>query len=509
MASFEATLSAALVALLAVVCSVAYYALQTPPHGAKVPPLTRDTSSLFGAYVFFTHRWDFMQKAAAHSPTGNFSFYAGRKPVIAVRGVEARRAFVESKELGFNEGYSALLAGAPDVKEGNNALGNDVLTDENRADFGTFFNKWLAAMLKGNRLKQGLPQLLNDARTFFDGLATNTTGLTDPFDSVYRMVFQFTMRTVACGEIADDPALLSRTLKLFEDVESAVSPLAVMYPWLPLWSKVKRTIAGGQLYVIFKRAVDSRKKSGVRCEDAIQYLLDTGANTTVILKVILGALFAGQLNSGVNAAWIMVYLASNTYWLDQCRKEVQRVATNHCPNNASSLKEQLMQIPIEAWENEFPVIDMCLRESIRLQSGGAIFRKNISDHAVPLDKEGHEVIPPSSFATYHTGDVHYNPSIYTNPMEYDPGRFLPDRAEDKKEQYAFLGWGVARHPCLGMRFAKLENNLIVAFFLAYFSEIKLANADGTETTRIPATDINNHTARLPHEHIWLKYRPAA
>lgn len=36
-------------------------------------------------------------------------------------------------------------------------------------------------------------------------------------------------------------------------------------------------------------------------------------------------------------------------------------------------------------------------------------------------------------------------------MIFDPTRFLPDRAEDKKVPHAFLGWGSGRHPCLGMK----------------------------------------------------------
>ena len=65
----------------------------------------------------------------------------------------------------------------------------------------------------------------------------------------------------------------------------------------------------------------------------------------------------------------------------------------------------------------------------------------------------------------------------------------------------------ARHPCLGMRFAKLENTLIVAFFVAYFDEIKLSDSEGKETTKIPPTDRNANAAGKPAEKVYLKYRP--
>ena len=56
-----------------------------------------------------------------------------------------------------------------------------------------------------------------------------------------------------------------------------------------------------------------------------------------------------------------------------------------------------------------------------------------------------------------------------------------------------------------MRFAKLENNFIVAFFLAYFDEIRLADAEGETITPVPLTDKNNHTALKPKEKIFLRY----
>lgn len=64
--------------------------------------------------------------------------------------------------------------------------------------------------------------------------------------------------------------------------------------------------------------------------------------------------------------------------------------------------------------------------------------------------------------------------------------------------------GIGRHPCPGMRFAKLENIVIVAFFLAYFDEIKVTDGSGKPLTRIPDCDINNHGTRKPNQQILLQ-----
>ena len=158
------------------------------------------------------------------------------------------------------------------------------------------------------------------------------------------------------------------------------------------------------------------------------------------MQFVLGALFAGQLNSGINAAWVLVYMAGKPYWLERVREEVESVADRYNPDQSRPLKERMMKFPIEAWEGEFPIIYMCLKDSIRLQMSGAAFRKNTSGADIPLNKTGTEVIPKGAYVTLAAGDSHYNPRFFKNPDEWDPSRYMPDRAEDKNNPaYAWFG----------------------------------------------------------------------
>lgn len=67
------------------------------------------------------------------------------------------------------------------------------------------------------------------------------------------------------------------------------------------------------------------------------------------------------------------------------RQEVDNVADKYHPDKSVPLKERLMSLPIEAWENEFPLIDLCLREVIRLQLSGTASRKNLGPD-IPLNE---------------------------------------------------------------------------------------------------------------------------
>lgn len=213
-------------------------------------------------------------------------------------------------------------------------------------------------------------------------------------------------------------------------------------------------------------------------------------------------MFAGQLNSGINAAWVIIYLANDPYWLEQARSEVETVVSKYNANASRPLKERLASVPLEAWESEFRILDLCLRDSIRLQSIATAFRRNITDKPVLIGKEQ---IPPGAYAGYAIGDVHLDPEIYPDPMRWDPGRYLPGRAEDKKKPHAYLGWGAARHPCLGMRFAKLEQNIIIAYFLAYF-DFELCDHQGVTGLQPPEVNLNAYTASKPKQPVYVKYK---
>lgn len=504
-----------------IISSLIFYLFHKPALPKNAPKPTSERWPLLGSMSFFFERWDFYTRAVAESATGNFSFYAGQWPVIGLSGEKERKVFFEHKGLSMAEGYAALLAGSPEVKPDNN-----IFADAHGGDtaFSRYFSARIVALLKGPMLKKGLPQLMLDAQASMEKLKANPTGITDPFDSIYRMVFQFTMRTVAANEIANDPVQLARCLELYEAVEGAASSWNIAYPWLPLPGKLKRSYGGAQLYIMFKKIIDERKKTGRREDDALQFLLDQGDSLIDIMRFVIGSLFAGQLNSGINAAWILCYLANKPYWMDRVREEVRTVADKYAPEDSLSLKEKLMRIPIEAWEGEFPIIDICLKDSIRLQTLGTAFRKNVSGQDIQLASG--EIIPNGAYATLAAGEMHLNPKIYPNPTEWDPARYLPERQEDKKEIYAWMGWGsysarinpivwtfllthvigVARHPCLGMRFAKLENNIIVAFFMAYFDQVELCDEVGNHKDKVPKVNFNNHTAHKPDEKVYLKYR---
>lgn len=461
----------------------------------NAPLAARDNYPITGPWGFWTRRWDWYRRRRDQSKTGNFSFHAGPNTIVALTGEEGRKLFFESRELGFAEGYAVLFGVAPPTEKYDDGKGAD-------EDVSNHFSRRLAHLLKNEQFRRKLTTLKSDVQEAIEAIKQDPSGRTNPFESIYRVVFRLTIRMVGADEIADNPEVLEEALNLFEYIEASATAMSIVFPRFPSPAVLKRTYAGARLYMMIENIVKKRAASDEKHDDALQYMLDQGDRTHKIIEFIVGALFAGLLNSGINAAWVLCYLATSPEWLGKAREEVRSTAARHARDPTAPLRYQLDDVPLEAWEQNFPIIDLCLKDSIRLNLLGTAFRRNISGRDLPTGN-GMEVIPADAFVTYATADVHQDPSIYPNPSVWDPARYMPGREEDKQGPHVWLGWGVARHPCLGMRFAKLEQNIITAYFLASF-DFDLENEMGQKLS-IPATiDQNGHSACKPKDPPYLR-----
>ena len=184
---------------------------------------------------------------------------------------------------------------------------------------------------------------------------------------------------------------------------------------------------------------------------------------------------------------MLIDLAIHPEWKEKCKKEIQDLLSRHLGDSLSSatLSEKFGAIPVSAWEDELPTLDACIRESQRISITLLLLRRNLGGEM----KIGEQMIKQGDFLTYSLGDVHLNPEYYPDPYKYDPGRWLrPDPLPNAA--YTFLGWGAGRHPCTGMKVAKLEMKLIMAMFLMRY-EFELVDKLGRFPNTLPVPNRND------------------
>lgn len=464
----------------------------TRPLPQVAKNLTPNWLSPFGALDFFTRRYDFLIEQIKLSKTGLFRFYLGKIMVVGISDGEAKHQFFHSNQLDFSEGYAALF---------NTPSPADVAVVENLDPTKTaYFNNRLIALVKRPKLSENLSSLLSVTQQHLVELGDS--GVTDPFDSIYEIVFHLTVLQVGAIEIANDRAKLRKLLSLFETIENSSTYFTVLFPRIPGPARIKRIIAGTKLYFMLKKCFDDRAASGRREEDALQFLIDSGDSVEAATQFIVGSLFAGLLNSGINAAYILSYLGLNPGALARAKAEIAAVAERHSDDPSLSLSEKLLTLPIEVWEEEFVFLDQCLSDSARINAMGAGLRMVKSDTMV-----GDEVIPKGSIMAFPFHHTHLDPNLYPNPLEFDPSRYDAEREEQQHRlatPLSYLAWGAGRHPCLGMKFAKLENVIISALFLARF-DYSLIDDKGAPLKSLGLPDLNQLSAKRPKFPVNLKY----
>ncbi|MBW4442371.1 MAG: cytochrome P450 [Plectolyngbya sp. WJT66-NPBG17] len=74
------------------------------------------------------------------------------------------------------------------------------------------------------------------------------------------------------------------------------------------------------------------------------------------------------------------------------------------------------------------------------------------------------VIPKGWDVFYQIQETQQDPNVYTHSEQFDPQRFAPDRAEDKKV-FSHIPFGGGIRECLGKEFARLEMKLFATLLI--------------------------------------------
>lgn len=147
-------------------------------------------------------------------------------------------------------------------------------------------------------------------------------------------------------------------------------------------------------------------------------------------------LFAAHDTTTSTLSGMMYHLMQNPEWLDKCRAEIQALD-----------QDKLTFADLDKLEN----IGYCFREVLRLAPPVVgLGRRCLRE----FEFMGHR-IPANTTVSASSILVHRDPEFFTNPDEFDPGRFAPGREEHKKHPFAWSPFGGGAHKCIGLHFAEM------------------------------------------------------
>ncbi|KAH9171337.1 cytochrome P450 [Lactarius sanguifluus] len=310
---------------------------------------------LFNTFTFFRRRYDFFVWGFQVTGQRLFQFRLLRN------NVQGRRDFFNAKGLDLQEGF-VVLSGALPIIHG-------VTTGLRRQRVARIYRR-LANAQRSERLTELIPEILNDGRRLLQ--PWEKAGTLDPFDRIYELIFQATVRCLTCTEIADDPEIVARLRQLFDKVDRGTTPATVLFPWFPSPAMVSKARATKQIYDIIVNAIKVREQSD---------------EMSTIAGFMIGLVTAGARSTGNTASWLITYLGCHPRWRDEARAET-------------------------------PVMDMLIRETLRIAQPHTAMRRNVGPETYIDGK----VIPTGTLVVYPFSDVHLNPALYPDPWRFDPTR---------------------------------------------------------------------------------------
>ncbi|KAG6860948.1 hypothetical protein C0995_005778 [Termitomyces sp. Mi166 len=509
------------VALVLALIAVAAHQHWFPVSKSEPKSSSRSIHSLNGisfliSWQFFTKRYDFMCDNFKKTGAQMFRFRilhqcsssTKQNTVVALSGDKGRQIFFNGQGMDLPHGYLIFIGGAPHLADIN--VEPDLKTSP-------FFVKRVLSLVKKERLSRQLilrtrvlPILLEDVQRYAESWGTE--GTINPSEEIFELTFQLAVSLTTCRELAEDSNAVSRLFRQYCLIEKTATAFALLFPWFPGMAKKVKEKATKELYDFFSGYVSSRRKvkdekRGVDVGSAIDGFIDEGDSDDVIIGYILAILVAAGTNTGMNACWNLIHLGMHPKWKALVSTEVQVLISKYTESllpGPELLRHRLARIPLSAWENEMPILDSVIRETLRLVSAGTLLRRNIGQDVEIGDREGSK-IGRGEFLAFSMADVHYNPEIYDEPMSFDPTRYEEGRAEDRKVPFGFVGWGAGRHPCPGARAGKLETKMVVALFLAGY-EFEVVDAFGTVPSVLPRPNNNDYHKARPLEPCFLKFR---
>ena len=156
--------------------------------------------------------------------------------------------------------------------------------------------------------------------------------------------------------------------------------------------------------------------------DQVEWLDDDG-----LVRLFVGIMLAAFDTTSAGVTSMAYLLATHPEWQERLRTEA--LAT---PLSCDAL-------------SHYPQCEWAWKETLRLYPVAS----NVPRQALQDAHLGDNKIPAGTIVSAVLSATLIDKRFWTHPMEFDPTRFSPERAEDKANPGVFLPFGAGSHACIG------------------------------------------------------------
>ncbi len=399
-----------------------------------------------------------------------FSVSIAGKPGVALIGLEYSRLFLEETDTLFS-----IREAYPFFKD---MFQDDILflaQEEEHQEQRRIFLK----AFQGRKFRKYVLAMAREVNDWLD-----TLGDEGEFDLV-RAFGELTMYVAARAFMGEKfrEELGSRYYDLFRDLSLGME-FVIPTHW-PLPRFRRRDRAKAELHQMIGAIMTERRAHPEDYDDFLQELInDTYSDgrpldDELIINMILALTWAGHETTAAQVGWVLVQLLQHPEYTALVEQEL-----------ADLMRE--VGVTSQTMVSEMEHLEMALKETERMRTITSLLMRVVKE---PLTVGDYE-IPAGWLAFICPPVTHYLPELYTNPEQYDPLRFSPERNE--QQPFSLLGFGGGPHRCLGTSFAKNEMKVIVSLLMQRY-HLELVNPD-------PQPDRSVVGAMPPEAPCMIRYR---
>jgi cytochrome P450 len=210
--------------------------------------------------------------------------------------------------------------------------------------------------------------------------------------------------------------------------------------------RVSRAFRDGQrgfstLVTLFEQLAPERRRSpGIDLFSQLCQSDDAGTDRA-IARVFLSIMLAAYDTTAFGVTSMAYLLARHPAWQERLRQEALGV----CQGSLAWSDLQGLELLDWAW-----------KETLRLMPVTTFLpRRALRD----VEVLGHR-LEAGTFVGALIGPSGRDPRHWRDPLTFDPERFSPARAEDKRQPGMYLPFGGGAHACIGMQLASIEAKLL-------------------------------------------------
>ncbi|MEV5314638.1 cytochrome P450 [Streptomyces sp. NPDC052610] len=290
----------------------------------------------------------------------------------------------------------------------------------------------------------------------------------------FRVAVRIAARCLLRGEYMDERAerLCNALAVVFQGMyRRMVVPLGPLYR-LPLPANREFNRALADLHLLVDEIIAERRASGQKPDDLLTALLEAKDENgdpigeQEIHDQVVAILTPGSETVASTIMWLLQVLAAHPEHADRVRQEVESV-TDGRPVAFEDVRKL-------RHTNNVVVEAMRLRPAVWILTRRAVTDTSLGGYRIPA---GADIV-------YSPYAIQRDPHSYPDHLEFDPDRWLPERAKDVPK-YAMSPFSVGNRKCPSDHFSMAQLSLITAAIATKYRFEQVAGSD--DATRVGIT----------------------